>query len=123
MHKVFVYGTLRPTDEQGNVLPATHQLEDYQLYSAGAFPYIVPNDYSDSRCKVKGNIIEVDKDDLAVMDNYEGIKRGLYTREKVRVFQKDNTRDSKGVNVFVYVAGPALHPQPIASGDWYSRQP
>lgn len=111
MNKVFVYGTLRNSKE------ATHYLDDYVLYNAGPYPYIVPttdlNVFS-----VAGNVIEVSDKDLEKLDRYENLQSGLYTREKVTVVNID---DMTTEEVFAYVAGDQF-PRLVESGDWFSRE-
>lgn len=120
-HNVFVYGTLRPW-EDGNYIPATHALPGYTMYSAGAFPYIVPG----GARAVVGTILSVTDKQLKQLDKIEGLERGLYTREKAEVYQMDaNMSWSFGSDMeecFVYVAGPLLLPKPIESGDWRQYQ-
>lgn len=129
-HKVFVYGTLRPSKE------ATHVLLDFDMfaYSGGkfSFPYIVEHDWEDDRYEmgmrfVLGNIVEVDGAELAQLDKYEGVARGLYVRSKVDVYEFKKmgkgkpVRGEKERGVWVYVAGPALISPAVPSGDWFNR--
>lgn len=105
--KLFVYGTLRGKGE------ATHSLMDHALYNAGPFPYIRPAPTWD----VYGSVIEVTPDELRDMDRYEGIERGLYTRQKLKVHNNDT---DEWEMVWVYVGGSDW-PELIESGDWYER--
>lgn len=105
--KLFVYGTLRTKEEP------THSLMDHALYNAGPFPYIRPAPTWD----VHGCVIEVTPEELMAMDIYEGIERGLYTREKLEVL---NAETGEREMVWVYVGGPDW-PVLIESGDWYER--
>lgn len=113
MHNVFVYGTLRPTGEA-----ATHHLSDHAMFSAGKFPYIMPSPGNDDD-EVLGNIIEVTGKQLLQLDKYENVQSGLYVRKKEDVYPIGMYED--GVEVWVYVAGPALTPTPITSGDWFNQ--
>lgn len=112
MHKVFVYGTLRPRDDEGALLPATHRLYGYDMYNYGRFPYIEGSVYAHK--SVYGSIIEVDDEALAQLDRYEGVNKGLYRRitEPVNAIYDEGT-----TSAFVYVAGNIVCPQ-ITSGDW-----
>jgi gamma-glutamylcyclotransferase (GGCT)/AIG2-like uncharacterized protein YtfP len=114
MHKVFVYGTLRPKGKE-----ATHRLYDFMMMDAGAYPYIIPAAaYGDSRDHyVAGNVIEVDDAQLKDLDRYEGIDRGLYTRE---VLIAEDDESGEEVTVYAYVAGKEW-PRPIVSGDWRKK--
>lgn len=111
-HKVFVYGTLRPRDEEGNYVEATHFLADFGMYNyLGKFPYIEEQLGS----MVAGNIIEVDDLKLAQLDRYEGLPNNLYARIEVTVEPFDGGGD---VEAWVYVADEiSLR---IPSGDWTS---
>lgn len=107
LHKVFVYGTLRPTE-----VP-THTLYDYAMYDCGKFPYIVPNDHY----IVVGEVITVTDAQLKQLDKYENVQSGLFVRETATVYPIDG---SDGEIVFVYVAGNIVPPI-INSGDWFSK--
>lgn len=108
MPKVFVYGTLRPKGRK-----ATHTLSGYAMMNAGPYPYIIPSTHDTDH--VYGNVITVTDKELQDMDRYEGVNRGLYTREKVTVYAGHNSE-----YVYAYVAGPDF-PRPVPSGDWYER--
>lgn len=111
-HRVFAYGTLRELAKNDE---ATHELWGFGMFDYGKFPYVVPRN---SVVPVQGNVIEVDDSQLAELDRYEGVERGLYTRERVAVKEK-STRAN--IMCFVYVATDKLHPRRIESGDWYNR--
>lgn len=111
-HLVFVYGTLRA--EASDLTP--YILPEYEMYSAGAFPYIIPSE--DWESQVTGQVLSVDDTGLEALDEYEGLSRGLYTRERVGVLK--NGKADQAVEVWAYVAGPALNSPRITSGDWIS---
>jgi gamma-glutamylcyclotransferase (GGCT)/AIG2-like uncharacterized protein YtfP len=109
-HKIFVYGTLRPRDDNGNYVPATHMLNGYGMYNYhDRFPYIETswNGY------VVGNVIEVTDEELVMLDRYEGVPNSLYLRikETVEPFEGDEDED-----VWVYIADAISIRVP--SGDW-----
>lgn len=81
-----------------------------KLYSLSCMPDC------ETACVV-GNIIEVTDKELAQLDVYESVAKGLYVREKVEVYS-DNVRS---IEVWVYVGGPALAYALIESGDWLAR--
>lgn len=112
-HVVFTYGTLR------NNVEATHRITGYQMCAYQGrdfeFPYLVPKGGEE----VYGNIIEVDDVTLAEMDKYENIRSGLFVREVCEVFSLTGDEDEQ--NAWVYVAGPALLPEVVESGDWLKR--
>src|SRR5690606_15831478 len=97
-HKVWVYGTLRPKDEEGNIIPATHKLYGYAMYNYGPFPYI---EEKAGTYTVVGNIIEVDDEQLEWLDVYEGTKKRLYKRATEVV---EPIAGGSSVAAFVYVA-------------------
>lgn len=104
---LLTYGTLRPSTT------ATHKLPGYAMYNYGKFPYIVPG----MGC-VYGNLCEVGEHEWADLDRYEGVDRGLYTRELVAC---TDLKTEEATICYVYVATSALHPKRIESGDWYNR--
>lgn len=110
MHKVFVYGTLRPSKV------ATHKLYGFEMHNYGKFPYIIPS--SEFGAQVLGNVISVDDKELAELDLYEGVAKRLYTRNTVLVH---HIEDGERLTCFVYVATSLLHPPLIASGDWFNQ--
>lgn len=116
-HKLFVYGTLRPSKEWDAVL------HGYVLRDYGKFPYITEDGYVyDELCCAEftncvfGNVVEVSDEELEQLDIYEGVAKGYYSREKVIVLNKDFDK----VECWVYV-GRSIHSPVIGSGDWYNR--
>lgn len=112
MHNVFVYGTLRGSKPKAT--PAW--LGGFNMYDYGKFPYVYPS--ADEDDMVYGELIEVTNKELAALDKYEGISRGLYTRREVKVMPKDGNMEL--VSAWVYV-GESIHPKPIPSGDWITH--
>ena len=110
-HFVFVYGTLRPPDKE-----ATHHLPGFDMFDAGKFPYIVPS--QSGFPSVYGNLLEVNRAELAYLDRIEGVDHGLYLRNEVYVHDIDSGIVCKA---WAYVGGPLLLPKPIPSGDWTKR--
>lgn len=106
-HFLFAYGTLRPYKH------ATHRLDNHAMYDYGKFPYIVHSIGS----VVHGNVVKVTESQLKELDKYEGVDRGLYTREKVEASDYQGNR----FECFVYVATRNIHPQLVTSGDWFNR--
>lgn len=118
---VFVYGTLlfaevtealciRSAGEDGNEaalkrIPAV--LDGYQRLTVrpgrrGAYPAIIPGPGH-----VSGLILsELTEASLAILDEFEGIEDGLYTRELVDV----QTADKLTQRVFTYVCGDVIKP-------------
>lgn len=109
MNKVFVYGTLRKEEEPTHILP------DYDMHVCRgknfAFPYAVPG----NGC-IYGELVEVDDKDLQELDRYENIRSGLYKRVELEVEPYGDLGDYE--LVWVYVAGPALLPEVVESGNW-----
>lgn len=118
MAKLYVYGTLMKG------APATHLLSGYMMFSVkGAkfnFPVIQPWPYEGNGPTVSGCILEVDEDDLAVLDYYEGVSSGLYERIEVEVVPMEPSPpwQNSTETVQVYVGGPALVNEPIPNGVW-----
>jgi gamma-glutamylcyclotransferase (GGCT)/AIG2-like uncharacterized protein YtfP len=63
MHKIYVYGTLRPGLGQTVTVPG-------QLFDLGAFPGAV--NIGDSEDSFQAEVIEVDDQQLRSLDSYEG---------------------------------------------------
>lgn len=110
-YSVFVYGTLRPKDGEGNYIPSTHRLWGYAMYNYGAFPYIEKSDYGNDY--VVGNIMEVSEEQLKQLDYYEGVPSNLYYRAVEDVEQEGGVM----TQAFVYV-GDGIIPARVCSGDW-----
>lgn len=106
--KIFAYGTLR------NSRTATHQVNGFDLYSYGKFPYVV----GDTTGTVLGNLLEIDEKKLPAYDLYENVAGGLYTRELVTVYEIETGATSEA---YIYVATSLIHPPLIPSGDWFNR--
>lgn len=114
-HKVFVYGTLRPSNAV-----ATHVLSGYRMHDYGKFPYIVEDDRN--FYDVVGNIIEVTSKQLTELDRIEGVKHGLFRRIEEYAYPIGIAWDiANEVEVFVYVADNIVPPV-ISSGDWFNRE-
>lgn len=111
LHKVFVYGTLR----DGKM--ASHSIQGWEMHAYEGrdfkFPYIVKVD--EDRSYVYGNVIEVDDERLDALDKYENVRSGLFERIKMEV---NANYHSPVEECWVYVAGPALLPTVVESGDW-----
>ena len=116
MAKVFVYGTLRE-DKSKKTPPFI--LFGYKLfaYPGGnfSFPYITKT--GDTEDKVYGEVLNVNDEQLAELDKYEGVDRGMYSRETVGVV---SVTTQAPVKVFVYVE-KSLHPKAIPTGNWFRR--
>ena len=105
---LFAYGTLRPSTI------ATHKLPGYAMYNYGKYPYIIRS----PEHSVLGKLCAVTKAELAELDVYEGVDRGLYTREVVGCL---NLETGAATICYADIATPTLHPERIESGDWYNR--
>lgn len=113
-HKVFIYGTLRQEFSE-----PTHLIYDHGMYNYyDRFPYIIKEKGNDDW--VVGNLLMVDDKELDHLDRYEGVDRGLYTREQVEVFSLKEDERSEGL-AWVYVAGNIAPPR-IESGNWHERE-
>lgn len=119
-HKVFVYGTLRKDSPD----PTIYYIPGMAMFHLGHFPAVAENRYY----SIVGQIVEVDDEQLAEYDRYEGIQSGFYKREEVIALRKDG--EPGNVTVWVYTAGDEIiqHVEQqwkigvrlrIPSGDWY----
>ena len=85
--KLFVYGTLMRGEERDGLvahLKATPATVRGQLWRAPAgYPALF---LDPSGQEIKGELLELEKESiLMVLDLYEGVSEGLYSREKVNV--------------------------------------
>ena len=77
--KVFVYGTLKDASRRDDMYVKG------TLFDLGAFPGIKLEGVTN----VPGQIVEVTEQDLEILDRYEGVSRGLYTRKKTWAYPKE----------------------------------
>lgn len=112
-HKVFVYGTLRNNKEN-----TTHTLYGYKMFVYPGrfdFPYLVhTRDLNDT---VHGELLDVSDADLAKLDSYEGVDRGLYTRDTCLAI---SDADAAGTTAFLYMEVSLRHKE-VPSGNWFKR--
>lgn len=126
LHKVFVYGTLRPGMERNRAnvkepLPATHKLRGYGLffYEFGRYPYLKPVKGK----AVHGNLILVNDRDLAYLDYIEGVQDNMFKREELIVVDEHGAKEK----AFVYTLAGLKDGDPtvdraIPGGDWLKFQ-
>ena len=88
MHKLVVYGTLKPHKED------THYFNG-KMWDVGHFP-CVKLDYDNL---IPGQIIDVTDEELNRLDRYEGVPH-LYTRQRVDCY--DLSTGEFACNAFVY---------------------
>lgn len=117
MHKVFVYGTLRE-DKSKKAPPFC--LNGYKLfeYPSGNFPFPYITKTGDGGDVVFGELLTVDDEQLALLDKYESVDRGLYSREEVTI--QPTSPGHPYQRAFVYVEA-SLHPKEVKSGNWFRR--
>jgi len=115
---IFLYGSLMfPAVYEGvtGVSPTMDDaaLDGYRRYAVqnpqgSSYPGII----AQAGCSVSGKLVRnVSKDEVAALDAFEGLDRGLYSRERVIVRSGDTA-----LTAFTYVAGPAL--LPYLAGEW-----
>lgn len=121
MIRLFTYGTLL---EKGK--DVTHVLPGYMMFHVKGgtfdFPMIQPYPWDDKQPLIAGTIVEVDDNDLAKLDMYEGVSRGLFSRVKAIAYENVNKSVREPIEVQVYVGGPALCYTPIPTGIWEDRE-
>jgi gamma-glutamylcyclotransferase (GGCT)/AIG2-like uncharacterized protein YtfP len=111
---VFAYGSLVDPGCLDEVLGHPHagerlpaRLEGYERITTAAypFPYIVA-----ARGKwVDGVLVmDLDRDDLLALDEYEEVDKGIYARERVQVEAWGRGPRSLRLQALTYVAGPGL---------------
>lgn len=132
-HNVFVYGTLRGEA----VNPTIYTSLGLAMFNFGAFPAAAASRYH----SIVGQILQVDDEELAALDKYEGVERGLYVRERVDCYQVEPSVGTSPPVLFdrqeawIYLIGDILianmdkavasgfpkHRLRIKSGDWEKR--
>lgn len=126
MHKVFVYGTLRPplNGHAGHYWPdiAKHvvahipaTLPNATMHNCkGAYPGALPSAHVDD--VVMGDLLVTNDAGLAVMDRIEG-HPSFYHREKAKIHTPEGDNEA-----WVYRAPVWVNRMPIiGSGDWFNR--
>jgi gamma-glutamylcyclotransferase (GGCT)/AIG2-like uncharacterized protein YtfP len=86
-HLVFVYGTLRSSHSNHQLLGNSHcygvglTREKYAMYVTGGYPFVI----STEPCyPIVGELYEVDDETLGILDKMEGHPR-YYTRREVAI--------------------------------------
>lgn len=118
MAKLFVYGTLRKDKEPTGKPPFV--LIGYKMFAYSGnfeFPYIQRTRNPED--KVLGELLTVSESKLKELDRYEGVDRGMYSRDLVTVHTTSETPASID-NVHVYVE-KGFAPKPVLSGNWFRR--
>lgn len=125
-YNVFVYGTLKYPDVLNNVLGRDYRgffypaqfYGPYRLYDLGLFPALCVHPTSSH---IHGRIISVDEYDLKLLDRYESVDSGLYTRQLDMV---KNCVENKYVDAFVYIGSNDLinEKNKMTTGIWYRNE-
>ncbi len=117
--KLFVYGTLMFPEIRSVLVRRefdtfSAQLQGYRRFAISlAGRAAVPAIVADEKTSVSGLVLSgVDRKSLWVFDTFEGVKGGLYTRERVMV--KDG--EGRAIEAMTYVSGPAM--RETLKGDW-----
>lgn len=90
-HLLFIYGSLKRGQSRNNFLSpnslylgvATTQA-DYKMYKFGGYPALVPVE-SGNGTKVWGELYEVPAQIIPRLDEVEGVGKGLFRRDKVKL--------------------------------------
>lgn len=116
--KLFVYGTLRPENQEEAVKATING----KLYKLGRFPGAVPSENEEDI--IVGNIVDV-KEGFTGLDRYEGYfenheERSLFIRRQIKV--KD--LEGKPISAWIYWYNrkdEVDENQRIKSGDWFNQ--
>lgn len=117
--KLFVYGTLMFTEIRSalvgrdfETIPAVlHGYRRSAIFLSRRAP--VPGIVVDQKANVRGLVLRgVDRKSLWIFDTFEGVRGGLYSRERVSV--KDD--EGKIIEALTYVTGLAL--RDTLKGEW-----
>lgn len=123
---VFVYGTLRSTEQRNHALDSCEKIGDTwttpgRLMSLGPYPALIPEESG----RVIGEVFNLGDTHnktavISLLDRIEGISFGLFQRHVANV----TNEDGETLECLVYILGPRLENQPMAeitSGDWQIR--
>lgn len=86
MPRIFVYGTLKRGDVRAAALAGGRFLGEarteprYRLYDCGEYPALVGVAAGEEGVAVEGEVYEVTPEDLARLDEVEGVTEALYVR-------------------------------------------
>ena len=116
--KVFVYGTLKRGFSANSMLQGARYLgegviEGYDMYDLGSFPAII-----EGEGKVRGEVYEVDKGTLNLLDFYEGVPN-LYVRKKVKVKMENGKIEDAYAYIFRNKRYLKRYPKAEKIGDVY----
>lgn len=112
-HMVFVYGTLRRSHGNHQLLESAHYygvgttLHNYSMYITGGYPYVAG---TEARYPIVGELYGIDDETLEKLDKMEGHPH-YYTRKKIPV-----TIDGKQYDAWMYVRIP--HGVLMPTGDY-----
>lgn len=99
---VFVYGTLTESDRAASVLETFEYLDSAALHGLrrveGTYPTLAPGG------RVHGRLLRTGE--IASLDRYEGVERGLYARVSVPLEGSATATDDANKSVAVYVGDP-----------------
>ena len=122
--KLFVYGTLMRGEERDGLvahLTATPATIRGQLWRAPAgYPALF---LDPSGIEIVGELLELETESiLMVLDLYEGVSEGLYSREKVNVLVRGQ-QESSWAYVMSRTQLRIAGCQPLKTNDWRSLSP
>lgn len=134
---VFVYGTLRKGDCRAGILDdykcvaEEAYLQGFTMLDLGAFPGIIPINIPTDHSIIRGELYEIDKDCLQILDNIEGYfednpQDSLYLRQKVTVDVYTDESEDTYEDVFTYVLNYSSKTRYgeapiIKSGNWFDK--
>ncbi len=122
MHKLFTYGTLRPAYGQEGKYPHLGSAKTRgRLYYTSWFPGAI---FSDEDCEIIGDVLEVDDDELANLDLYEGFDPGHKEQSLfVRVIIPVTLEDGQEIECFAYQFNHETHEDTrIQTGDFLTTR-
>ena len=96
---LFIYGTLKrghcraPVLIRQRCLGAAQTRPIYRLFNCGTYPGLVRAGQDDG-LSVEGELWEIDDDCLALLDDEEGIDKGLYERMPIEIEGKHQHADA-----------------------------
>jgi len=110
MHPLFVYGTLKHGCKNHNRLAGQIRAGEartapgFRLYHLGDYPGMVVD--PDDAEGVTGELWWVDEATLALLDDFEGVSEGLYSRNPIRLLPPF---DTVAADTYLYARSTAGH--------------
>lgn len=109
---LFVYGTLRTEYTKVGKRVASDRAQGF-MFDLGGCPGCL---FMDGENQIVGEVLEIETKYLPLLDKYEGVSNGLYSRIEIKT--------EEGHECFTYQINPQMVEQGaiwVKSGDWLNK--